>query len=421
MAQAAELEERHRMTTQTQPVADPDTLDLTDPQTYQDNDPHRMWQTYRENHPVFWHRARHGNPGFWVLTRYRDIMAAYRDNKRYTSEQGNVLTTLLRGEDSASGKMLAVTDGPRHREIRNLMMKSFSPRVLEPVVANVRQRTEELVAQAVERGELDFVTEVADQIPIHTIGDLMGIPDADREQVLEWNAKTLSRYSSEESELESVMARNEIVLYISQLVAERRRNPGEDVLSTLSAATVAGVPLSDDEIVLQSYSLILGGDESSRATAAGAVRAFSEHPDQWRRLKNGEVTLESATEEVMRWTTPTMHFGRHALVDVPIHEHTVKAGEIVTLWNSSANFDEEVFADPYTFDLGRTPNKHVSFGHGPHFCLGAYLGRVHMNAMLEALRTRVEKIEVLGTPTRLFSNFVNCHSGMRVRLTPAAA
>jgi cytochrome P450 len=149
--------------------------------------------------------------------------------------------------------------------------------------------------------------------------------------------------------------------------------------------------------------------------------ALSEHPDQWRRLKNGEVSMESATEEVMRWTTPTMHFGRHALTDVQIREHTVKEGQIVTLWNASANFDEEAFADPYAFDLARTPNKHVSFGHGPHFCLGAYLGRVHLMALLESMVARISESEVLGNPTRLFSNFGHGWSSMRVKVTPEQA
>ncbi|GGR63926.1 cytochrome P450 [Streptomyces aurantiogriseus] len=394
----------------------PALLDLTDPQTFLDHDPHHMWRPYRTHHPVFWHPGRDGRPGFWVLSRYEDVMAAYRDNKRFTSEQGNVLATLLNGGDSASRKMLAVTDGPRHREIRNLMMKSFSPRVLEPVVTGVRERTRRLVARAVEQGDVDFVTDVADRIPIHTIGDLMGIPAADREQVVDWNAQTLSRYDADDSELESVLARNEIIHYISGLVAERRRNPGEDVLSTLAHAAVDGEPLSDEEIVLQSYSLILGGDESSRASAAGAVLAFTRHPDQWRRLSGGEVGLETAGEEVLRWTTPTMHFGRRALVDVTVRDRTIKAGEIVTLWNISANFDEHAFADPYAFDLARTPNKHVSFGHGPHFCLGAYLGRVHMKAMLEALRDMVADVELRGEPKRLFSNFGHGHSSMPVRL-----
>ncbi|MEU6902426.1 cytochrome P450 [Streptomyces virginiae] len=398
--------------------ADPAAFDLTDPQTFDDNDPHEMWRPLRAHHPVFWHAPRDGKPGFWVLTKYDDIMAAYRDNKRYTSERGNVLSTLLLGEDSAAGKMLAVTDGPRHREIRNLMMKSFSPRVLAPVVENVQRLTDRLISEAVEEGEVDFVTAVADRIPIHTIGDLMGIPAGDRELLVDWNAQTLSRYSADDGEEVSLMARNEIILYISGLMAERRRNPGEDVLSTLATATIDGEPLTEEEIIYNSYSLILGGDESSRATASGIVHAFSQYGDQWRRLKNAEVTLESATEEVMRWTTPTMHFGRHALVDIPIRDHVVRAGEIVTLWNSSANFDEDAFADPYTFDLGRTPNKHVSFGHGPHFCLGAYLGRVHMISMLESLRTRVSGIELLAPPTRLFSNFANGHATLKVRLTP---
>ncbi|TDD92606.1 cytochrome P450 [Actinomadura rubrisoli] len=400
-------------------AADPAALDLTDPQTFFDNDPHGMWRPYREHNPLYWHPPKDGGPGFWVFTKYDDVMAAYRDNKRYTSEQGNVLATLLKGEDSASGKMLAVTDGPRHREVRNLMMKSFSPRVLAPVVANVKERTDRLVARAVEKGELDFVADVADRIPIHTIGDLMGIPDADRENVVDWNAQTLARHNPEDSEMESVVARNEIVHYIATLVAERRKDPGDDVLSTLAGATIGGVPLSDDEIVLQSYSLILGGDESSRASAAGTVLAFSEYPAQWARLKSGEVSLDSAAEELLRWTTPTMHFGRRALEDVEVRDKTIKKGEIITLWNSSANFDEDVFDDPYAFDVARSPNKHVSFGHGPHFCLGAYLGRVHLKAMLEALREKVSSIEVLDEPTRLFSNFGQGYSSMRARLTPA--
>ncbi|MFE9427019.1 cytochrome P450 [Kitasatospora sp. NPDC006697] len=397
---------------------DPTALDLTDPQTFLDHDPHELFRPYRAHSPVFWHPGSEHLPGFWVLTKYDDVMAVYRDNKRFTSERGNVLSTLLLGEDSAAGKMLAVTDGPRHREIRNLMMKSFSPRVLAPVVESVRARTDRLVAEAVDRGELDWVHDVADQVPIHSIGDLMGVPEEDREQLVDWNAQTLSRYSSEDSEEVSLMARNEIILYISGMLEERRRNPGEDVLSTLANATIDGKPLTEEEIIYNTYSLLLGGDESSRSTATGALIALSEHPEQWRKLKSGEVGMDTATEEVMRWITPTNHFGRHALTDLEIRGHQVKEGQVVTLWNASANFDEDAFADPYSFDLARTPNKHVSFGHGPHFCLGAYLGRVHLQALLESMVTRIAESEVLGDPVRLFSNFGMGWSSMRVRVTP---
>ncbi|GGO51987.1 cytochrome P450 [Streptomyces lasiicapitis] len=400
---------------------DPAAVDLTDPRTFHDVDTHALWRRFRELSPVHWHPATERAPGFWVVSKYEDAVAVYRDNKRFTSEKGNVLATLLQGGDSAAGKMLAVTDGPRHRAIRNLMLKSFAPRVLQPVVDGVHRHTRELVARAVDSGEADFVTDVADHVPIHTMGDLMDIPYADRPRLVEWNTQTLSRHDSADSEMESLMARNEILLYLSGLAAERRRNPGEDVISVLATATVDGEPLTEDEIIFNCYSLILGGDESTRMSLAGGLIALAENPEQWRRLKTGDVTSDSATEEILRWTTPAMHFGRRALVDVPLREKVIKAGDVVTLWNSSANFDEDVFADPYSFDVGRSPNKHVVFGHGPHFCLGAFLGRVHVNAMVEALRDQVARVELRGPARRLYSNFVHGYSGLPVALTAERA
>ncbi|MFE7558219.1 cytochrome P450 [Kitasatospora sp. NPDC057500] len=402
-------------------VDDLATVDLTDPQTFLDVDVPDMWRRFRKEQPVHRHRATERGPAFWVISAYDDVVTLYRDNKRFTSEQGNVLATLLQGADSASRKMLAVTDGARHRDIRNLMLRSFSPRALEPVVAGVHRRTRALIAEALAHGELDFVTDVADHIPINTIGDLMDVPQEDREQLVAWNTRTLSRHSADDSETEEWLARNEILLYFSDLAARRRRHPGDDVISALATATVDGEPLTEGEIVFNCYSLILGGDESSRMSSVGGLIALAEHPEQWRALKAGEVSVDSATEEVLRWTTPAMHFGRTALVDVPLRERTIKAGEVVSLWNSSANFDETAFTDPDVFDLARTPNKHVAFGHGPHFCLGAFLGRVHVNAMLDALRTQVAGIRLEGPPRRLFSNFVKGYSGLPVALTAERA
>ncbi|MFG3283163.1 cytochrome P450 [Streptomyces sp. NPDC048111] len=398
---------------------DLDRIDLTDPRTFAETDLRAMWARFRAERPVHLHPATGGAPPFWVLSRHADVLAVYRDNKRFTSERGNVLATLLQGQDSASGKMLAVTDGPRHREIRNLMLKSFSPRVLAPVVEGVQRRTDALLDEALDRGSFDFVTDLADHIPINTIGDLMGIPAADREQLVHWNTQTLSRTSSEHGAEEEWLARNEILLYFSALAAERRRHPGDDVLSALATGVVDGRPLSEDEIVFNCYSLILGGDESSRMSSVGAVLALAEHPEQWRALR-GDADLETATEEVLRWTTPAMHFGRRALTDVEIGGRTIAAGDVVTLWNSAANFDEDVFAEPDRFDLARTPNKHVAFGHGPHFCLGAFLGRTHVSAMLSALRRKVGGIEIAGAPRTLYSNFVYGYTSLPVRLDRAA-
>ncbi|WP_433273351.1 cytochrome P450 [Actinosynnema sp. CS-041913] len=402
-------------------AADLATPDLADPQTFLDVDLTELWRTLRAERPVHWNEPRGDQPGFWVVSRYADCVSAYKDNKRLTSERGNVLTTLLQGNDSASGKMLAVTDGARHRAVRNLMLKSFSPRLLEAVAEQVRKRTRALLEAVIARGECDFATDVADHIPINTIGDLMDVPTADRARLVDWNNRTLSRVSSEDSQMDEWLARNEILLYFSDLAEQRRRNPGDDVLSALANGLIDGAPLAEDEVVFNSYSLILGADESSRMSSIGAILALAQHPEQWRRLKSGEVGVDTATEEVLRWTTPAMHFGRRAVEDVELGGRTIRADDVVTMWNSSANFDEEVFPDPTRFDLARTPNRHIAFGFGPHFCLGAFLGRAHVGAVLEGLRDLVSEIRVPGPGTRLYSNFVYGYSSLPVRLVPERA
>ncbi|MEU0088895.1 cytochrome P450 [Streptomyces sp. NPDC006274] len=409
------------MTTGTQtPVRDVgdtalDAFDLTDPRTYQETDIHAMWRRFRAERPVHRHPETEAGPAFWVLSRYADVMAVYKDDDRFHSERGNVLATLLHGSDSASGKMLAVTDGPRHAAIRKLLLKSFSPRALSHISEQVVRRTRRLLGEAVERGEADFAKDVAEHIPISTICDLLGVPESDRSFLLSLNKQALSSDSAEHTAQDAWLARNEILMYFSELAEARRADPVDDVISVLATGEVDGKPLSEDEIVLNCYSLILGGDETSRLSMIGSVVALMEHPDQWRRLKEREVTVESAVEEVLRWTSPAMHFGRRALTDVEIGDELIAEGDIVTLWNTSANRDEAVFENPEVFDLGRTPNKHTSFGYGPHFCLGAYLGRVEINAMLDALRTAVISVEPAGPVQPVFSNFLNGLGSLPIR------
>ncbi|MFD4956397.1 cytochrome P450 [Streptomyces sp. NPDC058451] len=410
------------MTAQTMSTPDDiSTVDLTDPRTFEENDLREYWRRLRTTRPLHWHPPAGDAPGFWVISRYADVMALYKDNKRLTSERGNVLVTLLAGGDSATGKMLAVTDGAPHRNLRNVLLKAFSPQALKPISDRVRQNTTRLVVEAVRRGECDFATDVAEHIPMNTISDLLGVPTADREFLLNLNKSALSSNEEGQSETDAWLARNEILLYFNELVAERRAKPTEDVISVLANSTVNGEPLSEEVIVLNCYSLILGGDETSRLSMIDAVRTLKRHPDQWQSLRDREVTLESATEEVLRWATPAMHFGRRAVTDVELHGQVIAAGDIVTLWNSSANRDEEVFADPYVFDLNRSPNKHITFGYGPHFCLGAYLGRVEVNAMLDALRTYSTGFEVIGEPQRIHSNFLTGLCSLPVRFEPDEA
>ncbi|MFJ3232899.1 cytochrome P450 [Streptomyces sp. NPDC086787] len=389
-------------------------LDLTDPTTFVRNDPHAFWAEVRDRRPVFWHEAREGRPGFWVVSRHADVVNAYTDAAGLSSARGTVLDVLLRGDDSAGGRMLAVTDRPRHRDLRNLMQRAFSPRVLGEVAERVNRRADELIRRVTLAGEFDFATEVAEHIPMGTICDLLSIPPADRPDLLRWNKSALSSEEADADPYAALEARNEILLYFSDLAARRRAEPGDDVISMIATATVDGEPLSLDDVALNCYSLVLGGDESSRVTAICAVKAFADFPDQWRAVRDGEVAVDSAVEEVLRWATPALHFARTATTELELGGQRVRAGDIVTLWNISANFDDREFDTPRSFRVARTPNKHVSFGRGPHFCLGAYLGRAELRALLTALVATVSRIELAGSPTRVYSNFLNGHSTLPV-------
>lgn len=401
-------------------MGDLDAIDLTDPRTFRRDDLHAMWREFRARSPVHRHPGRDGLPGFWVLSRHRDVRAVYADAEHYYSEGGTVLTTLLAGGDSAAGKMLEVTDGVRHREIKAVMQRQFSPRFIGRITDQLRRRTRAQLAEVVGAGEADFVERVAERLPMGTIADLMDVPAADRPMLLRCNKLALSSDTGTTSPLESIAARNEILLYFVDLVAARRKEPGDDVVSALVQAEINGAPLTDDEIVYNCYSLIIGGDESSRVSATGTVLALAEFGGEWRRLRAGEVTVADATEEALRWTTPAMHFGRRARTDVTIDGVRVGAGDIVTLWNTSADFDETEFADPEVFRLDRRPNRHLALGHGPHFCLGAFLGRAELSALLDALREMVGAIEVTGPPRRIHSNFLAGYSTLPVVLRPAS-
>ncbi|MCI4061485.1 cytochrome P450 [Micromonospora sp. R77] len=386
-------------------------LDLTDPTTFVRNDPHDFWREVRRTRPVYW---QDGNPGFWVVARHADVLACYADVTALSSAYGTVLETMLHGRDPAGGKMLAVTDRPRHRELRNLMQRAFSPRVLGAVERNVHRRAARLIETVVERGEFDFATEVAEHIPMNTICDLLSIPEADRPRLLQWNKLAVSVDAADADQIDSFEARSEIVGYFMEIAQHRRRVPGDDVISMIATAQVGDRQLTLEEVALNCYSLILGGDESSRVSAICAVKALAEHQGQWRALRSGGANVDTAVEEVLRWATPAMHFARTAIRDVEIGGQAVRGGDIVTMWNVSANNDEDVFGMPRRFDLTRWPNRHVSFGHGPHFCVGAFLGRAELRALLSAMTRSVTDIQLTGKPLPIYSSFLQGYSSLPV-------
>ncbi|MGI5489853.1 cytochrome P450 [Microtetraspora malaysiensis] len=387
-------------------------IDLLDPNTFVDYDLTSLWRNLRHQSPIFRHPH-----GFWVLTRYADVVAAYKD-PRFGSDGGNVLSTLMAGGDSAAGAMLAVTDGPRHRRLRTALVDALRPRTMNALAEPLRARTGELVRAMTSGQPFDFATEIAERLPMGTICDLMGIPAGDRAELLEWNKQALSSDIAGATEADAQLARGEILLYLSDLVQERRERAGTDVVTELVAHRPEdGEPLSDEEIVYNCYSLLIGGDESSRMSAVCGVLAFCERPEAWRRVRDGEVGVDSTVEEILRWTTPAMHVGRRARAEAEVCGHRIAEGDIVTLWNSSADRDETVFPSPETFDPARQPNRHLAFGYGPHFCVGAQLGRLELRILLEALRESVTEMAPAGKPRRIYSNFLYGYSTLPVVFT----
>ncbi|HEY0636146.1 MAG TPA: cytochrome P450 [Pseudonocardiaceae bacterium] len=396
------------------------TIDLTDPATHAGYDLSEVWRHLRAEHPVYRHRATARGPAFWVLTRYADVRALHTHDAAFTSERGNVLDTLLAGGDSAAGAMLPVTDGPRHAALRRLLLRAFTPRALGVVEEQVRRTTRRLLTEAVARGTVDAAADIAAHIPLATICDLLGVPEADRATVLALTKQVLGSEDGSGDPEDAWLARNEILLYFADLAAERRDTPHADVVSLLATAQVDGVDLSEAEVVLNCYSLILGGDETTRLTMTGGVLALAEHPDQWAALRTGDLDAGRAADEVLRWTTATTHLGRAATTDVDLHGTRIAAGDLVTGWTGAANRDPEVFPDPDRFDLARTPNRHLAFGQGRHFCIGAHLARVQLGVLLDELRATVSAIEVTGPARWFHSNFLSGVSGLPVRLHPAA-
>ncbi|WP_336049207.1 cytochrome P450 [Streptomyces sp. CA2R101] len=396
----------------------PATVDLGAPHTFADHDLDGFWRTLRDTAPVYWNPPADGRRGFWVVSRYDDIMATYRDNVNFTSERGNVLVTLLGGGDAGAGRMLAVTDGHRHHELRKILQRVLSPRVLNEVARSVRVNTRQLIREAVESGGCDFAERIAGRIPMTTISNLLGVPEQDRDFLLSLTKTALSTDDEDVDEVDSEMARNEILMYFMDLVEERRESPGDDVISMLIGSAIDGVPLSDEDVVLNCYSLIIGGDETSRLTMIDCVHTLADRPEQWRRFKHGEVAVETAVDEVLRWASPTMHFGRSVVHESELHGVRLRPGEIVTLWHASGNRDERVFARPGEFDLGRTPNKHLAFGYGPHFCVGSYLAKVEITELLLALRDFTTGFEQTDEALRIRSNFLTGFSTMPVRFRP---
>jgi cytochrome P450 len=399
------------------PNADIAEVNLADPATFARPGVERVWRVLREQAPVYRHPATRFGPEFWALTRHADVLAVLKDAERFSSARGNMLTSLLTGGDNAGGKLLAVTDAPRHSEVRLQLLRSFSPRVLRQVADGVRARAEKLVAEAVHNGASEFARDVADQLPIGTICDLLGAPLSDQAELLRLSKQSLSSDQADQSPKAVWLARNQLLVYFADLARHYRAEPADNVVTALVNCRIDGEPLTEEEIVLNCYGLVLAGDETSRLGMIGAVLNFTQFPEQWQALKDDQVELSTAVDEILRWNSPALHLGRTATTDVTIGDVTIREGDLVTVWLAAANRDETVFDAPDTLNLRRTPNRHLTFGFGPHFCLGAYLGRTEVTAVVDALRRTAATIELRGEPEPIYSTFLRGYSSLPVAFT----
>jgi cytochrome P450 len=393
-------------------------IDLTDEKIFARNEFQEIMAWLRDNDPVHRHTG-----GFWVVTRYADVLRVYRDSETFSSKYGMRLETNAAAVGAVTGRMLIVSDPPDHTQLKRVLNRGLGPDELAEAGRLARTVVRDLLTEALAERDVNMA-EVARRLPTRVICGLMGVP---REE-WDWLGGTMNNaFEGEDAEVRRA-SHAEIFLYFTDLVAERRRNPGDDFVSRICAEQRAtGVPgearpLTDEEIVVNCNGVLAGGNETTRYSATGAVHALIEHPDQWAVLRDGgEAILPTAVDEVLRWTTPGVHVLRVATKDTTIGGKEIAEGDKVTLWNVSANRDEAMFPDAGRFDLARTPNHHITFGGGRHLCLGAKLARLELAIFLEELTTRVSSVELIGEPEYTESNFTWGTRTLPVRLTPRAA
>jgi len=386
------------------------TVDLTDPDLYVPAVPHQLFAQLRRDHPVFWHEEQDG-PGFWSVMRYHDLVAVNRNSATFSSYTGGALMMSWNEEVLAQQRLMMLNmDPPMHTRYRRLVNKGFTPRMVAELEQTVVDRTRQLVTEARLKGEFDLVADIAAELPLQVIAELMGVPQEDRHKVFDWSNRMVGSNDPEFTEAPELAteAAMELFAYADALTAERHADPHDDLLSILVHAEIAGDRLSQLEVDLFFMLLSVAGNETTRNQIAHGTLALIENPDQRKLLIERPELLDSAIEEMLRYASPVMHFRRLATKDTKIGGQRIAEGDKVIFWHASANRDEEVFQDPDRFDITRTPNEHVAFGGGgSHFCLGANLARLEMRIMFTELMQAMPDLELAGEVQRLRSNFIN--------------
>ncbi|MFE2210936.1 cytochrome P450 [Streptomyces canus] len=414
----------------------PPVPDVFDPHQYGDAVPYAAYRVLRDHHPVAWQEESEvlgwpAGPGFWAVTRHADVVRVLKDSTTYSSHLG---ATQIRDPDPADlpfiRRMMLNQDPPDHGRLRRLVARAFTPGRIDRFAAVAEQRARALFAAALETARagddtVDLVSAVTDDYALLNLTDLLGVPDSDRELLLRWTRRVIGYQDPDEAgpqvldgDGKPVDPRSPSMLadmfgYARQLAAYKKEHPADDVLTTLAHDT----ELADGALEMFFFLLTVAGNDTVRSAAPGGLLALAEHPAAYRRLRADPGRLSTAVDELLRWHPPVLTFRRTAVHDTRLAGQRIRAGDKVVVFHASANRDERAFEAPDALDLSRTPNPHVSFGDGPHVCLGAHFARLQLRAFYrEALRA-LPAPRVVGGPERLVSNFINGIKSLRVRVT----
>lgn len=401
-------------------VSDPQPLnpadfDLFDPDFYAYGDPHPLWASMRAGYPLHRQELPDGRV-FASVTRHADAMRVLGDHQVFTSARGSLLNQLGHA-DPAAGKMVVSADPPRHGELRrplNAVLSTKALRRREPEI----QRAVRWVLRSAD-GEWDLAERAA-ELPMAVAGTLMGLPEADWPQLSRWTAMAASPAEPEicvhTPAATLAIAHHGLFGYFAEQISRRDRGSGGDLISHLTSVLAGGSPLTEEEVIYNCYSVLLGANATTPHTVTGTVLALIERSGTYARL----VPVPGLVEEGLRWTSPASSFLRYAIDDARLSGGLVRRGEAVAVWVGAANRDEDVFPQPYRFDVRRASNRHLSFGHGPHYCVGAQLARMTLRVFFSELFTRFERIEQAGPVRHLASNFIAGMTHLPVRTKESA-
>lgn len=406
----------------------PPGFDFTDPDIHAERLPVEELAELRRTAPIWWNEQPRDfgfeDGGYWVVTKLKDVKEISRRSDIFSSQEKTAIPRYRDGtfaEQVDRGKFVLLNmDAPHHTHLRKIISRAFTPRAIEVLRADLARRAAEIAQEAAASGSGDFVEQVSAELPLQAIAGLMGVPQDERKKLFDWSNQMVGDVDPEFESNDAMAASIELIMYAMAMAADRNANPRDDLVTKLVQADVEGHKLSDDEFGFFVILLAVAGNETTRNSITHGMVAFTEFPEQWELYK--KLRPATAVDEIVRWATPVTSFQRTALCDTELGGVTIKKGQRVMMVYRSANFDEEVFDDPFAFNILRDPNPHVGFGGtGAHYCIGANLARMTIDLMFNAIADAMPDLTALSKPDRLRSGWLNGIKHWNVDYTGAKA